>query len=150
MRGTGARGGLGRDGAGAAEAGMVTVLVVGLLVALVALGGLVVDGGLLLHARRRAINEAEAAALAGAQALAPAALRSGGRHLDPAAAQEAARRYLGATGHAATVVVAGEAVEVTVAFPQRLLVLGAAGLSPPIVNGRARVEAVRGVEAPEP
>ena len=44
------------------EAGVVAVFVVALIGVFVALGGLVVDGGMLLDARRRAVNEAEVAA----------------------------------------------------------------------------------------
>ncbi|MFP5375800.1 MAG: pilus assembly protein TadG-related protein, partial [Acidimicrobiia bacterium] len=81
------------------EAGVVTLFVVALMAVFVALGGLVVDGGVLLDARRRAINEAEAAARAGAQALAPGAVRAGASDVSVAGAEEAVRRYVAATGH---------------------------------------------------
>jgi Flp pilus assembly protein TadG len=127
------------------DEGVVTVFVVALMSVFVALGGLVVDGGMLLDARRRAINEAEAAARAGAQALTPDAVRSGGSDVAAAGAESAVRRYVAATGHDARVVVADDAVEVTVSFAQPLLILGAFGVVSPVVHGTARVEAVRGV-----
>lgn len=127
------------------EAGVVTLFVVALMAVFVALGGLVVDGGVLLDARRRAINEAEAAARAGAQALAPDTVRAGASDVSVAGAEEAVRRYVAATGHDARVAVAADAVEVTVSFRQPLLILGAFGLASPVVAGTARVEAIRGV-----
>ena len=127
------------------EAGVVTVFVVALMAVFVALGGLVVDGGMLLDARRRAVNEAEAAARAGAQALAPEALRSGGSDVAVAGAESAVRRYVAVTGHDARAAVAADVVEVTVSFRQPLVVLGAFGLVSPVVHGTARVQAVRGV-----
>ncbi len=129
------------------ETGVVMVFVVPLMAVFVALGGLVVDGGVLLDARRRAVNEAEAAARAGAQALIPEEVRSGGSDVAVAGAEEAVRRYVAATGHDALVAVAADEVEVTVSFRQPLLVLGAFGLLSPVVRGTARVEAVRGVGA---
>ena len=127
------------------EAGVVTVFVVALMAVFVALGGLVVDGGVMLGARRRAVNEAEAAARAGAQTLMPEAVRSGGSDVDVAGAEDAVRRYVAATGHDARALVTAHTVEVTVSFRQPLLILGAFGLVSPVVHGTARAEAVRGV-----
>ncbi|MDP9386965.1 MAG: pilus assembly protein TadG-related protein [Actinomycetota bacterium] len=127
------------------EAGVVTVFVVALMAVLVALAGLVVDGGMLLDARRRAVNEAEAAARAGAQVLTPEAVRTGGNDVAVAGAESAVRRYVAANGHDARVAVAADAVEVTVWFPQPLLILAAFGVESPVVHGTARVEAIRGV-----
>ena len=127
------------------ESGVVTVFVVALMTIFVALGGLVVDGGVILDARRRAVNEAEAAARAGAQMLTPEAVRAGGNEVDVAGAEDAVRRYVAATGHDARAAVTADTVEVTVSFRQPLLILGAFGLVSPVVRGTARVEAVRGV-----
>jgi uncharacterized membrane protein len=101
------------------EAGVVTVFVVALMAVFIALAGLVVDGGMLLDARRRAVNEAEAAARAGAQVLSPEAVRTGGNDVAVAGAESAVRRYVAANGHDARVAVAADAVEVTVSFPSR-------------------------------
>ena len=54
---------------GDGEAGMVTAFVVILTLALLAMAGLVTDGGLALAAKVRAIDDAQAAARAGAQAI---------------------------------------------------------------------------------
>lgn len=127
------------------EAGVVTVFVVALMTVFIALGGLVVDGGVMLDARRRAVNEAEAAARAGAQILSPERVRSGGSDVSVTGAEDAVRRYVAATGHDARAAVTADTVEVTVSFRQPLLILGAFGLVSPVVRGTARVEAVRGV-----
>lgn len=51
------------------EDGQVSAFVVVFMVALVGFAGLVIDGSVALSAQRRAMNEAQAAARAGAQAL---------------------------------------------------------------------------------
>ena len=60
------------------ERGQVTVFVVIFMIALIGLAGLVIEGGVALAARRRAINEAQAAARAGAEALNEGHYRSSG------------------------------------------------------------------------
>ncbi len=76
----------------APERGAVTVFVTIITVALLAVGGLVADGGRILTARREATNVAESAARAGAQAIDLTALRTTDRLvLDPPAAISAAR-----------------------------------------------------------
>ena len=72
------------------EAGMVTALVVSITTALLLFTALVLDGGYLLAARREAIDEAEGAARAAAQAIATPARSAGSLTLDPARAQAAA------------------------------------------------------------
>lgn len=117
-------------------------------VALVLLAGLVVDGGAALAAKRRAMNEAQGAARAGAQALDIDAYRRGGTFsLDPGAARAAALSYLARTGHAegAEVVVSGERVSVTVRFDQPMTILGAGGVGPVSVSGDGTARSVRGV-----
>ena len=56
-------------GAGDDESGMVTAFVVIFTLALLAMAGLVLDGGLALAAKVQAIDDAQAAARAGAQAI---------------------------------------------------------------------------------
>src|SRR5438094_10612485 len=97
------------------ERGTVTAFVVGFTLALLVVAGLVVDGGGLLASRRVVINEAEAAARAGAQAVDPASLRADGPVVvDTAAAQQRARDYLATTGHTGVVSIKGDTVTVTV------------------------------------
>ena len=78
------------------ERGTVTAFVASFTIALLAVGGLVVDGGYILAARQRAYDEADAAARAGAQAIDVDALRSGGDATVVAAdAQRRVDEYLG-------------------------------------------------------
>ena len=134
-----------------AERGSVTAFVVVLTVALLAVAGLVVDGGLLLAAHRRAFNEAEAAARAGAQAVDIDALRARGDvALDPSEAERRARDYLAAIDREGTVQVHGDTVRVQVRFRHELVLLGAFGLSTQTVDGDGTARAVRGVTEGEP
>lgn len=128
------------------ERGSVTVFVVVLTAALLMVGGLVLDGGYTLAAHRRAFNEAEAAARAGAQAVDLDALRVTGEvRLDPETARARAESYLAETGHRGSVEVDGDTVLVTVNFRQPMLILSVAGVGPLEINGEGSARAVRGV-----
>lgn len=130
----------------AGEAGQVTAFVVVFTVAIIFVAGLVVDGGALLTTKRRAINTAEQAARAGAQALSIDQLRATGvQTLDPDRAAAATRDYLAATGHHGTVTVDDTRVTVTVAIAQRPLILGIGGLRTVTVTGQAAARNVHGV-----
>src|SRR5438874_2587717 len=79
--------------------GRVTAFVVIIVTAVFLFAGLVLDGGLTLTAKIRAIGEAEEAARAGAQEIDLAAYRADGTlHLMPDQARAAARDYLAAAG----------------------------------------------------
>ena len=132
------------------ERGQVTAFLAVFVVALLVVGGLVVDGGGLLAAKRQAIDEAEGAARAGAQALAPGALRRGTALPDPAGATAAAEAYLAKTGHQGVVAVDGEIVKVTVSFHQPMLVLGIGGLATVAVTGEGAARAAQGPEENSP
>ena len=128
------------------DGGQVTAFVVVFTVALVFVAGLVVDGGALLTTKRCAINTAEQAARAGAQALSIDDIRAtGAQTLDPDRAAAAAHDYLGAVGHRGTVAVDGGRVTVTVAIPRRPLILGIGGLRTVTVTGQATARNARGV-----
>jgi Putative Flp pilus-assembly TadE/G-like len=132
------------------ERGQVTVFVVGMLLALIAMAGLVFDGGNILAAHRRADNEAEGAARAAAQQVSPASLLgSDAVRIDPNLVQVAADRYLAPTGHRGVVLVDGDRVSVTVTFAQPLQILGIAGLASATVRGSGSARAVRGLTGPE-
>src|SRR6266704_6922367 len=106
------------------DGGQITVFVVVMTVALILVAGLVLDGGLTLAARERALNEAQQAARAGAQAINLATYRQNGTLvLDPAQAVADARRYLGATGYQGSVQVAGNVVTVEVTVTQQMQIL---------------------------
>jgi Flp pilus assembly protein TadG len=131
------------------ESGQVTAFVVVFAAALLLMAGLVIDGGLALAAKVRAIDEAQAAARAGAQALDLRAYRlSSSVVLDPARAATAARAYLAATGESGQVRVAGDRVFVTVHIAQPTQILGLVGLHELTVTGSGAATAVRGVTGP--
>lgn len=129
-----------------AERGSVTAFLAVFMLAFMAMAGLVIDGGYALAAKRRAINEAQAAARAGAGVLATAQFRSdGGFEVDPTEAERAAQSYLAATGHSGVVKVAGDTVEVAVSFRQPVAVLGLFGVRDIEVSGVGRARQARGV-----
>jgi uncharacterized membrane protein len=81
------------------EGGQVMVMVAIFMAGLVAVVGLVTDGGLMFVQRRDLQNAADAAALAGAMQVDERAYRATGEVvLDQGAAREAARRYLADEG----------------------------------------------------
>lgn len=134
----------------AEERGQLTLFVVFAVVGLLVLAGLVVDGGYLLAGRRRAIDEANGAARAGAAALAPSEYRAGGAVvLDPATAAAAAQDYLAAAGHGGTVVIDGDRVSVSVAFDQPMTLLRIIGVDDVAVSGRGEARSIRGIETGE-
>ena len=123
--------------------GQITAFVVGFFLALVVLAGLVIDGGYTLAARRRAFNEAQAAARAGAQALSVESLRQGEVALDPDRAAAAAEAYLARAGHSGSVSVSENEVRVTVSFSQPMFIL--AGIGSLTVTGHGSARNVSGV-----
>ena len=127
------------------ERGAVTVFVVVFTTTLLLVAGLVIDGGYTLAARRQAINEAEAAARAGAQAVRTDVLRADGPvTINPTEAQRKALAYLAGSGHDGTVEVFGDTVRVKVSFSKPLAILGLAGLGHVTVRGTGEAEGVRG------
>jgi Flp pilus assembly protein TadG len=128
------------------DRGAVTVFVVVFTTTLLLVAGLVIDGGYVLAARREAINEAEAAARAGAQAIRTDVLRADGPvTIDPTGAQRNALAYLRDSGHEATVQVFGDTVRVEVSFSKPLAILGLAGLGHVTVRGTGEAQGVRGL-----
>jgi hypothetical protein len=132
----------GEPGSVDSETGMVTAFVVIFTVALVVMAGLVLDGGLALSAKVQAIDDAQAAARAGAQAIDIPLYRSTGQMtLDPAQATTDAERYLTQAGQAGTVTVNGEQVTVTVTISQRTQILSLAGIDRLTVSGTGTANA---------
>jgi hypothetical protein len=132
------------------EEGTVTAFVVIFTLALILLAGLVVDGGLTLAARVQAIDEAQAAARAGAQAIDLGTYRADGPLiLQPDQARRAALDYLATTGHDGTVDVHDNEVDVTVHITQPMQILGIAGIGTMTVTGHGSARPEYGVEAPE-
>jgi Flp pilus assembly protein TadG len=122
---------------GQAEAGFVSLYVVVITVGLLAMAGLVIDGGNALAAREQATDVAQQAARAGADALSPESLRGSPTRLtaSPAAAQAAANRVLDTAGVTGTVSVDGADVSVAVVVHKDTTILSAFGVGP--IQGKA-------------
>lgn len=132
------------------QAGVVTAFVVVLTVALLLVAGLVFDGGRTIVAKRHAINLAEQAARAGAQAIDIATVRAGGPvRLNPRQARQAANAYLAAAGASGTVTLTrdatGELVSVVVPFSIRSSLLTLAGIPQLRGTGQASARNCQGV-----
>jgi Flp pilus assembly protein TadG len=120
-----------------AEAGFVSLYVVVITVGLLAMAGLVIDGGNALAAREQATDAAQQAARAGADALSPDSLRASptGLTATPAAAQAAANRVLDTAGVKGTVSVDGDNVTVSVIVHKNTTILSAFDVGP--IEGKA-------------
>ncbi|MCU4187357.1 hypothetical protein K6U06_23545 [Acidiferrimicrobium sp. IK] len=130
---------------GDAESGMVTAFVVIFTLALLLMAGLVLDGGLALAAKVQAIDDAQAAARAGAQAIDIPTYRATGQiTLDAAQATTDAERYLTAAGRSGTVAVNGEQVTVTVTISQPTQILSVAGIGDLTETGTGTATAEQG------
>jgi Flp pilus assembly protein TadG len=130
------------------ERGVVTIFVVSMTTAMLLVVGLVLDGGYTLAARRQALDEADGAARAAAQAVSPSA-RDGVVSLDADQAQAAVDAFLAPTGHLGQATVQGDVVTVRVSFPHRMLILGIGHLLSVQVTGRGTARAVRGRKTAE-
>ena len=129
------------------EAGTVTAFVAAFAVALLAVAGLVVDGGYMLAGRRAAFDEAEAAARAGAQAIDVDALRESGPVLvRPDEARQRVSDYLGRTGHEGSADVNGDTVTVHVRIKRDLTILGLIGVGPVTIDASGTAHGVRAVQ----
>ena len=129
------------------EGGLLTMYVAIASVGLLVLCGLVIDGGYILAGRRQAFDEANGAARAGAASLAVDSYitGSGDVPIDPNRAEAAAQAFLAATGHAGTVTVTGEEVNVQMSFEQPTSLLGMIGIRSVTVTGLGRPRAVPGI-----
>ncbi|WP_331738756.1 pilus assembly protein TadG-related protein [Embleya sp. NBC_00896] len=128
------------------DTGRITAFVAVLIAGLMLCAGLVLDGGLALAAKTDALDAAQEAARAGAQALDLAAARGlGPTAVDPAQGRQAALNSLAAAGYRGTATVAGARVTVNVTHKQRTQILTLAGVSEITVTATATAEAQRGV-----
>ncbi|MDI5964070.1 TadE/TadG family type IV pilus assembly protein [Streptantibioticus silvisoli] len=133
------------------EDGQVTPFIVVLATAILMFTGLVLDGGLALAAKVRAIGEAQEAARAGAEALDLNTYRAHGTvQLVPAAARTLARSYLAHTADTGAVTATANAVTVTVTAHQHTQLLRLLGLSTLTVTGTGTAHPVRGIDTPDP
>ena len=125
----------------------MTAFVAVFAVALIAVAGLVVDGGYMLAGRRAAFDEAEAAARAGAQAIDEDSLRRGGSVVvQPDEARQRVADYLAGTGHEGTVEVNGDSVTVHVRVIQQPIILGLFGVGPVTLEASGTAHGVRAVQ----
>lgn len=124
------------------ESGSITVFVVLVAIGLIAVAGLVIDGGYTMAAKRQADGQAEQAARAGADALSRAALRSDVVRLDPQQARVAAETYLRSIGAHGSCTTAGATVTCTVTRQQPMAILSAVGLSHLTVHGTATARSI--------
>lgn len=128
------------------EDGRVTAFVVIITLAALLFAGLVLDGGLALAAKVRAMGEAQEAARAGAQEIDLAAYRADGTlRLVPQQASAAAHSYLAAAGHTGTVSVAGNTVNVTVSINQPTQLLGLVSIGSITVTATGQAQPQRGI-----
>lgn len=119
--------------AGGRDRGAVMFWVVPIMIGLIAMAGLIVDGGNAISARERAEDVSQQAARAGADALSPTALHDSGPSdlsADPGAARAAAQRVLDSAGITnPTVVVNVDSVTVSVTVHEKTQILSAFGLN---------------------
>ncbi len=132
------------------DRGSVSAFVALLLVALVALAGLVVDGGAAMSAHQAAVDEAEQAARAGAGALSTDGLRSGSLVIDQDDAIRSAEAFTSAAGHPGTAAVSAGAVTVTIHYRVPTSVLGIIGITSLPVSATASAVDVQGVTVGTP
>ena len=131
---------------GRGDAGLANALVIVAMSSVMVLAaGLAFDGSRVLAARREAVDVANQAARAGAQAVSLRAVRSGGLAVDPGAAIAAADGFLMETAHQGWAGVVGDEVVVTVTMTVGLPLLSAAGVSTTTVTGRGAAAIVRGI-----
>jgi hypothetical protein len=134
-----------RCSTGADQHGSISAFVVLLLVAVMALAGLVIDGGSAMSAKQSAYDEAEQAARAGAGALSIDGLRSGAVTLDDSAAVSRAVAFTVAAGHPGTATAAGGRVQVEIHYRIGTEVLGIIGINSLPVSAQASATDVHGV-----
>ncbi len=126
-----------------AERGSVSVLVLGLSLALIIAIGLAVDGSRKALAASRATAIAEEAARAGGQAVDPHALANGlVAHIAPGEAAAAARRYLAAAGIPGTVRAESDRITVDTTDSVPTVFLGAIGISALAVHGHGAADLI--------
>jgi Flp pilus assembly protein TadG len=124
-------------------------MLVVLMVALLALAGLVIDGGRKLDATQKAYAIAQEAARAGAgQVNTSAAYRSGTFKVNPQQARAAAHAYLISAGYSGSVSVSGNSIKVVVHVTEATAVLSLIGIRTFSSTGSAVASLIAGVTGP--
>jgi Flp pilus assembly protein TadG len=144
-----------RDPVDSGDRGSLTLMLLALMVVLLALAGLVIDGGRKLDATQKAYAIAQEAARAGAgQVNTSAAYGSGAYKVDIPQALAAARAYLASTGvcgplgSACWVSASGNNIKVTVNVTERTTLLSLVGIDTLRSSGSAVASLVTGVTGP--
>lgn len=139
-----------RDSAAERERGSLTLMLAVLMVALLALAGLVIDGSRKLNQAENAYAIAQEAARAGAGMVdTSTAYRSGNFRVDQAQAIAAARGYLASAGYRGTVSADGaNRIRVTVTVTWHTAVLSLIGIQTMSTTGSAVASLVTGVTRP--
>lgn len=136
------------------ESGQAMILVVILMVGLIAVVGLVTDGGMVFTQRRDLQNVADAAAAAGASQIDEDAYRASAGEtvvLDEAAAHEAATRYLDDEGGVDySVTVGSNRVDVSVSREASTGFLRVLGIDGVEIDATATAEPRYGIESAGP
>ncbi len=136
---------------GRADEGSLALYLALMAVGLLAMAGLVIDGGAALAARGRAADIAQEAARAGADAITEASLRGASPaqlQIDPAAARAAAQRLLTLHGAGGEVTIASRDVTVIAHVPQHAVVLSAVGITDLTGTATATATILNGTTAP--
>ncbi len=129
------------------EEGTIALYMAIITVALLAMAGLVLDGGTAIAARAAAGDVAQEAARAGADARTPTSLRASnpaGLRVDPAAARTAAARVLAARHATGDVIVTGLDVAVVARIAAHTRILSAVGLNDLTGTGHATATVLHG------
>lgn len=124
------------------ETGAATLWVVFITTAVLAVGGLVIDGGYTLSAKRESARVAVQAARVAADQLDTDSLRTGGSDLRAGAAVAAGRDYLSTAGVRGSVAVNGDEVSVTVTQRTKTVILSAFGASGYTVSATATATSI--------
>ncbi len=136
--------------AGEGERGSLTLMLAVLFVALLAMAGIVVDGGAKLDEAEYAAAVAQEAARAGAGMVnQQRAYSSGSFAIDRGQALEAARQYIAAAGAHGTVEMAGaDSISVTVTITEPTRMLSIIGINTITSTGSATAALAAGVTGP--
>ena len=136
---------------GDGERGSLTLMLAALFIALLAMAGIVVDGGAKLNQAENATAIAQEAARAGAGMVNQGqALSTGSFTVDQAQAIAAAQQYLSSAGyHGSVTPVGAESIQVTVTVTGPTKVLSIIGIDSMTSTGSATASLVTGVTGPQ-
>ncbi|WP_432563685.1 TadE/TadG family type IV pilus assembly protein [Kineococcus sp. SYSU DK003] len=137
-----------RDNNSDGERGSLSLFFAVIAACLLMVIGLTYDGASKVRATQRADLAAAEAARAAGQQLAIGPSVTGGNttaRLDPAAAAQAANRYLATAGITGSATTTGNTVTVTTSVPWKPTLLSMFGVGPQTIEGHASAQAVSGL-----